>query len=74
MKPLTVQCDKVHNALLWLCKNHPHYKDIIIDEEALSEMSDIQMLPMHVEQLIPDCIEDSLSTRYDPSEPQSEHS
>ena len=68
-KPLTVRHDKVHNALIWLQKHNRHYKDIIIDYGALEKMDESQILTVHVERLVPDHIEDSLTVHYDPSEP-----
>lgn len=68
-KPLTVRRDKVRNALIWLQKHNRHYKDITIDYGALERMDENQILPVHVERLVPDHIEDSLTARYDPSEP-----
>ena len=34
-KNMNVRKQKVHNALLWLMQNNPHYRDITINEHAL---------------------------------------
>ncbi len=37
-KDVTVRREKVHNALLWLMHNNPHYADLQIDEDALNSL------------------------------------
>ena len=40
----------------------------------LEKMDECQTLPVHVERVIPYCVEDSLTARYDPSEPLATNS
>ena len=37
-KDVSVRREKVHNALLWLIHNNPHYSDIEINEYALNTL------------------------------------
>ena len=37
-KDVNVRREKVHNALLWLKCNNPHYKDVTIDQHALNSL------------------------------------
>ena len=39
-KDVTVRREKVHNALLWLICNNPHYAELQINEEALNSLPD----------------------------------
>ncbi len=40
-KDVTVRRQKVHNALVWLINNNPHYLELTINEDALN------MLPVN---------------------------
>ena len=37
-KDVNERREKVHNALLWLVSNNPHYADLEIDEVALNSL------------------------------------
>ena len=37
-RDVTVRKQKVHNALVWLINNNPHYSELTIDEEALNSL------------------------------------
>ncbi len=44
-KDVTVRKQKVHDALLWLIRNNPHYSDLTLNEEALNLLPDNDVLP-----------------------------
>ena len=37
-KDVTVRKQKVHNALVWLINNNPHYSELTINEDALNSL------------------------------------
>jgi hypothetical protein len=37
-RDVTVQKQKVHNALIWLVRNNPHYSDVTINEDVLHSL------------------------------------
>jgi hypothetical protein len=37
-RDVTVRKQKVHNALVWLINNNPHYSELTINEEALNSL------------------------------------
>ncbi|CAB4008934.1 Hypothetical predicted protein, partial [Paramuricea clavata] len=37
-KDVTVRKQKVHNALVWLINNNPHYSELLINEDALNSL------------------------------------
>ena len=44
-KDLTVRKQKVHDALVWLIRNNPHYSVLTINEQALNLLPDNGVLP-----------------------------
>ena len=38
LKDVTVRKQKVHDALIWLRNNNPHYSELIINEDALDSL------------------------------------
>ena len=44
--PLTASRQKIMDALIWLKRNNPHYKDIIIDEQALNQYPEDSNTPI----------------------------
>ena len=45
-KPLIVQHEKVHSALLWLWENNPLYEDIVLHTEHLNMLPDEDIAPI----------------------------
>ena len=39
-KDVTVRKQKVHNALIWLINNNPHYSGLTINDDALNSLPD----------------------------------
>jgi hypothetical protein len=37
-KDVRVRKQKVHNALVWLINNNPHYSELLINEDALNSL------------------------------------
>ena len=37
-RDVTVQKERVHDALIWLINNNPHYSELTINEEALNSL------------------------------------
>ena len=72
-KPLVVRREKVRNALVWLKKNNPLYKDIEINEANLEALPKDDVLPYHIEHVENNDAQEALVSRYDNSEgPQYE--
>lgn len=68
-RPLAVCREKVRAALLWLKEHNQHYQDIKIDHDTLNSMNEHEILPVHVEHVLPDQVNESLTSRYDGTEP-----
>ncbi|TDL13848.1 hypothetical protein BD410DRAFT_817262 [Rickenella mellea] len=66
-KPLAVRKEKVRSALTWLKAHNTHYRDIQINHAMLDSLQDEQILPFHVEHVLPNDAADSLTSRYDPT-------
>ncbi|KAJ3803550.1 hypothetical protein F5876DRAFT_54336, partial [Lentinula aff. lateritia] len=66
-KPLTVQPGRVRRALLWLKTHNRWYKDIIINKDLLNSLPKESTLPVHIEHVLPDQINESLTASYDQS-------
>ena len=64
-KPLAIRREKVRNALMWLKRHNPHYKDVLIDESILNSLPHEYTLPVHVEHVLPSDERDALTARYD---------
>ena len=64
-KPLIVRQEKVRQALLWLKENNPLYSDVEINHELLNNLEESQILPFHIEHVIPNDTADLLTSRYD---------
>lgn len=64
-KPLAVRREKIRVALEWLKAHNPLYKDIVINQSTLNELDDEQLLPVHIEHVLPDGGVDALTARYD---------
>ncbi|KAJ4473211.1 hypothetical protein C8R41DRAFT_707921, partial [Lentinula lateritia] len=64
-KPLTVRPGKVRAALVWLKAHNKWYKDIVINEDLLDSLPEESTLPVHIEHVIPEDINKSLTTGYD---------
>ncbi|KAJ7748829.1 hypothetical protein DFH07DRAFT_691796, partial [Mycena maculata] len=52
-KPLTVRKEKVLNALTWLQKHNPLYKDVDINSSVFDGQPDEAILPFHIQHIIP---------------------
>ncbi|PPQ80093.1 hypothetical protein CVT24_006535 [Panaeolus cyanescens] len=52
-KPLTVRREKVRQALIWLKKHNPLYRDIIIDHAVLDNMQEHEILPFCIQHVVP---------------------
>ena len=68
-KPLAVRREKVRDALIWLKAHNKLYKDITINHYVLDNLPNEHMLPVHVEHVLPDNAQDSLTSRYDGLQP-----
>ncbi|KAJ3804009.1 hypothetical protein EV368DRAFT_20905, partial [Lentinula lateritia] len=66
-KPLRVQPGRVRKALLWLKTHNRWYKDIIINEGLLNSLPGESTLPIHIEHVLPNQINESLTAGYDQS-------
>ena len=64
-KPLCVRREKVRNALLWLKENNHLYSDISINHDVLNSLQNEQVLPFHIEHIIPSDATETLTDRYD---------
>ncbi|KAH7871985.1 uncharacterized protein C8R40DRAFT_1162343 [Lentinula edodes] len=67
-KPLTVRPARVREALVWLKAHNRWYKDVIINEEVLGALPDESSLPVHIEHVVPEEINESLTNGYDQNE------
>lgn len=65
-RPLIVRKEKVQKALNWL-KTHNHlYADIPIDQKALDDLPSEDILPFHIQHVIPNAGIDSTTSDYVP--------
>jgi hypothetical protein len=64
-KPLTVRSEKVRNALTWLKNNNPLYADIEINNNLLNSLDENQILPYHIEHIVPSDKIENLVSCYD---------
>jgi hypothetical protein len=65
-RPLIVCKEKVQKALQWL-KIHNHlYVDVLIDQQALDSLPASDILPFHIQQIIPNAGIDSSTSDYVP--------
>jgi hypothetical protein len=69
-KPLCVRREKVRAALTWLKEHNPLYQDISINHRLLDDLQDSQVLPFHIEHVIPSDATEVLTSRYD--DPQAD--
>jgi hypothetical protein len=51
--PLIVRKERVQNALRWLKVHNPLYANIPIDQSALDALPSADILPFHIQQIIP---------------------
>jgi hypothetical protein len=64
--PLTVRKEHIQNALAWL-KQHNHlYRDVCIDQTALSELPDDSILPFPIQHVVPNVGIDVTTSDYIP--------
>ncbi|KAF8202891.1 hypothetical protein BJ912DRAFT_800731, partial [Pholiota molesta] len=73
-KPLCVRREKVRAALNWLKHNNPLYQDIEINHTILDSLELEQVLPFHIEHILPSDASDILTSRYDNSTSESDNS
>ncbi|KAJ3809820.1 hypothetical protein F5876DRAFT_43103 [Lentinula aff. lateritia] len=66
-KLLTIWPDKVRAALMWLKLHNKWYKDIVINEDLLGSLPEVFSLPVHIEHVRPEDVNDSLTDGYDHS-------
>ena len=67
-KPLIVRRERIQAALLWLKNNNELYRDILIDEMALTGLPEDDILPnLHIEVVDNVHMADVLTSRYDKS-------
>jgi hypothetical protein len=72
--PLLIRRERVRNALEWLVEHNSLYKDIEIDRGLLDGLEDEQILPVHIQHVVPDHSDDVVTSRYDgPSVASEEH-
>ncbi|KAJ7501301.1 hypothetical protein B0H11DRAFT_1645876, partial [Mycena galericulata] len=64
-KPLAVNATRVRNALVWLKKHNPLYKDIKINEECLQQLEENPVLPFNIEHVQPSSASEAATSRYD---------
>ncbi|KAI0077933.1 hypothetical protein K474DRAFT_1748012, partial [Panus rudis PR-1116 ss-1] len=64
-KPLVVRKEKVQNALYWLKSHNPLYRDVDINYDVLNTLQNEQILPVHIEHILPENIPDVTTDRYD---------
>ncbi|KAH9852985.1 hypothetical protein C2E23DRAFT_918336, partial [Lenzites betulinus] len=64
-KPLCVRRERIRQALSWLHAHNPLYKDIIIDESRLEQLPEDDILPLHIEHVLPSASDEVLTDRYD---------
>ncbi|KAJ7776489.1 hypothetical protein DFH07DRAFT_689505, partial [Mycena maculata] len=64
-KPLAVDANRVRNALLWLKKHNPLYRDITINEEILQEIEENPVLPFNIEHIRASAATEAATSRYD---------
>ncbi|KAJ3850146.1 hypothetical protein EV368DRAFT_75311 [Lentinula lateritia] len=63
-KPLSIRPGKVKAALMWLKSHNKWYRDIVINEDLLDSFPDISSLPVHIEHVVPDEVNESLTDGY----------
>jgi hypothetical protein len=63
-RPLIVRKEKVQRALNWLKSNNHLYADIPIDQKALEDLPSDDILPFHIQHVIPNAGIDSSSVSY----------
>ncbi|PCH37355.1 hypothetical protein WOLCODRAFT_45468, partial [Wolfiporia cocos MD-104 SS10] len=66
-KPLIVRREMVRCALVWLKENNPLYAEVQIDHSAVDALPTHDILPVHVEHVLPSEAQESLTSHYDPS-------
>ncbi|KAI1784412.1 hypothetical protein LXA43DRAFT_901726 [Ganoderma leucocontextum] len=64
-KPLIVCREKIRAALHWLKDHNVLYKDIRIDHNHLNTLPEDNILPIHVEHVLPTAAQSVLTSRYD---------
>ena len=64
-KPLAIHCEKVQSALLWLKEHNKLYADIEINYSMLNDLKDEQLLPVHVEHVLPSTATEGITSCYD---------
>ncbi|KAH7931394.1 hypothetical protein BV22DRAFT_1101301 [Leucogyrophana mollusca] len=64
-RPLVVRKERVRAALIWLQQHNPYYKDVEINHVVLDGLQQEQILPVHVEHILPGQADDALTSRYD---------
>ena len=72
-KPLSVRREKVRGALIWIKENNPLYSDVEINHELLNSLEESQILPFHIEHIIPNEAVDILTSRYDDVDQSGDH-
>ena len=66
-KPLIVRREKIRAALHWLKRHNALYKDVEISDSQLAALPLDDVLPVHVEHVLPSAAQDVLTSRYDAS-------
>ncbi|KIM73506.1 hypothetical protein PILCRDRAFT_81072, partial [Piloderma croceum F 1598] len=64
-KPLSVRREKVRDALIWLKSHNTLYKNITIDHTRLDNLPSDAILPFHIQHVLPNDAQESLTSRYD---------
>jgi len=67
-KPLVIRREKVRSALFWLKQHNELYADIEINNGMLNSLQDEQLLPVHVEHVLPSTATDGITSQYDGAE------
>ncbi|KAJ7732240.1 hypothetical protein DFH07DRAFT_682269, partial [Mycena maculata] len=66
-KPLAVNATRVRNALQWLKRHNPLYKDITINEDCLQQLEENPILPFNIEHVKSSTANEAATSRYDSS-------
>jgi len=64
-QPLIVRRERVRNALDWLLANNTLYRNIRVNHELLDSLETEQVLPVHIQHVVPNSGEEMLTSRYD---------
>ncbi|KAJ7670908.1 hypothetical protein DFH06DRAFT_898288, partial [Mycena polygramma] len=67
-KPLAVNATRVRNALVWLKRHNPLYRNISINEDCLRQLEENPVLPFNIEHLQATSANGAATASYDPTQ------